>query len=51
MFPSITNEEREALHNLGEDDICMIHDGDKGVILFIIDKDMYIEKYMALLND
>ena len=48
---NITKEERKALHNLKKDDSCMVLTIDKGVTLVITDKTMYIEKYIALLND
>ena len=51
IFSNITKEERKALHNLRKDDSDMILTADKGVALVIIDKHMYIVKYMALLNN
>ena len=51
MISNITKEEMKALHNLREYDSHMVCTADKGVALVIIDKDMYIVKCMALLND
>ena len=48
---NITKEEREALHSLKKDNNSMIVTGDKGVVLVVMDKDMYIEKCMTLLID
>ena len=47
----ITKEEREALHNLRKDNNHMILTADKEVVLVVMDKDMYIEKFMSLLSD
>ena len=51
--PKLSNitKERKALHNLRKDDSHMVLTADKGFALVIIDKDIYIGKCMALLND
>ena len=51
IHPNITKEERKALPLFTKDDSCTILTADKGVTLVIMDKDMYIKKCMALLND
>ena len=48
MHSNITKEERKTLQYLRRDDCQMLLTEDKVVIM---DKDMYIEKYMALLNN
>ena len=51
MVSNITKEEKRVLHNLKRDDSHMVLTATKGVTLLVIDKDMYIEKCMALLID
>ena len=51
MFSNITKEEGIALHSLRNDDSCIALTADKLVALVIIDKDMFMEKCMALLHD
>ena len=41
----------KALNNLKKDDSHMVLTANKGVILVVIDKGMYIEKCVALLSD
>ena len=50
IVSNITKEESKSLNNLKKDDSCMVLSTDKGVALIVIDKDMYIEKCMALLS-
>ena len=51
ICPNMTKEERKALQDLRKDDSHMVLAADKGNALVIMDKDMFIEKYMTLLND
>ena len=44
-------KKRKSLHHLKKDDSHIVLTVDRRVTLVIIDKDMYIEKCMALLND
>ena len=47
---NITKEERETLHNLKKDSNCIVLTTDKGVLLVIMNKDTYKEKYKTLLS-
>ena len=51
IVSNITNEEKKAFNNLRKDDSCMVLTANRGVALVDIDKDIYIEKCMALLID
>ena len=51
ICPNITKEERKSVWDLQKDANCIIYTADKGVVLVIIDKDMYIDKCRALLDD
>ena len=44
---NITKEEKKTLQNFRKDGSHMVLTADKGAVLVIKDKDMYIEKYMA----
>ena len=48
---NITRQEKEAIKTLREDSSRVVLTADKGVALVVMDKDQYIEKCMALLND
>ena len=47
---NISKEQKEALYNLKKYNNHMIFTADKGVVLVVMDKDMYIEKFMRLLS-
>ena len=51
ISPNITKKERITLQDLRKGDSGMVLAADEGGALVIMDKDMYIEKYMVLLND
>ena len=48
---NITKQEKEAIKTLREDSSRVVLTADKGVALVVMDKNQYIEKCMALLND
>ena len=48
---NITKEERGAIKTLREDASRMVLTADKGVALVVIDKNQYVDKCMALLDD
>ena len=48
---NITKQKRKAQNNLKKDDNHIGHTDNKEVTLVVVDKDMPIEKCMALLND
>ena len=48
---NITKQEKEAIKTLREDSSWVVLTADKGVALVVMDKNQYIEKCMALLND
>ena len=47
----MTKQERKALQDFRKDDSHMSLTANKGLPLVIMDKNMYIEKCMASLND
>ena len=48
---NITKQEKEAIKTLSEDSSRVVLTADKGVALVVMDKNQYIDKCMALLND
>ena len=49
--PTLLKKKVKSYTTLRKEDSCMIITADKAVTLVIMDKDMYIEKYMASYND
>ena len=49
--PNITKMEREAIKTLKEDNRCIVLTADKGIAMVVMDKNSYIDKCMALLQD
>ena len=47
---NITKEEKEPIHNLRKYDSHMVPTAEKGVAPVVIDKDIYINEYIILLN-
>ena len=48
---NITRKEREAIKSLREDASYMVLTADKGVALVVMDKNQYIDKCVALLDE
>ena len=49
--PNISKMEREAIKTLKEDNTCVVLTADKGIAMVVMDKNSYIDKCMALIQD
>ena len=49
--PNITKEEREAIKTLKEDGTWVVLTADKGAAMVVMDKSLYVDKCMTLLQD